>query len=53
MRRQDQVSRHWLRLTILLSVRLSNDSGLAEEFCSCPIGTIVGGLSSLDYILVV
>ena len=31
MRRQDQVSRHWLRLTILLSVRLSNDFGLAEE----------------------
>ena len=31
MRRQDQVSKHWVRLMTLLSVRPGNVSGLAGE----------------------
>ena len=36
MRRQDQVSTHWLGLTTLFSVGLSNVSGLAEEVWFMP-----------------
>ena len=36
MRRQDQVSKHWVRLMTLLSVRLGNVSGLAEEVWLMP-----------------
>ena len=43
MRRGDQVSRHWERLTTLVSVRLSNVSGLAEEVWVMPDHAIIRG----------